>query len=149
MTEVSFYHLQRQPLEQALPRLLDRVLASGRRAVVMAGSPERIQALNALLWTYDPASFLPHGARGDGFAEDQPIFLTEREERPNGADVLALVDGVMPSFFADFARCLDLFDGNDPQAVEDARGRWRTYKEAGCAVTYWQQSAEGRWEKKA
>jgi DNA polymerase-3 subunit chi len=149
MTEVSFYHLQRQPLEQALPKLLGRVLASGRRAVVMAGSPERVQALNALLWTYDPASFLPHGARGDGFAEDQPIFLTEREERPNGADVLALVDGVMPSFFADFARCLDLFDGNDPQAVEDARSRWRTYKEAGCAVTYWQQSAEGRWEKKA
>ena len=39
--------------------------------------------------------------------------------------MLFLVDGVEADDLAGFARCLDLFDGNDPDAVEAARNRWR------------------------
>ena len=53
MTEVSFYHLQRMPLDQALPKLLERVLERGMTAVVLAGSTERVDHLNDVLWTYD------------------------------------------------------------------------------------------------
>lgn len=148
MTEISFYHLQRAPLAEALPRLLARVLASNLRAVVLCGSPERVQALDAALWTYDPASFLPHGTAAGGFAARQPIYLTTTEENPNGATVLAVVDGAEPAYVGQFDRCLDMFDGNDPEALEAARERWRHYKEAGFALTYWQQTPSGGWEKK-
>ena len=93
MIEYGFYHLTRTPLEPALGRLLERVLASGQRAVVVASSPERVEALNRALWTFGRESFLPHGSREDGFAEDQPVFLTDEADFPNGATVLVLVDG--------------------------------------------------------
>jgi len=147
VSEVSFYHLQRQSLEQALPRLLGRVLDAGLRAVVVAGSEERVDALNTLLWTYDPASFLPHGGPRDGNGELQPVYLTWHEENPGNAEVLVLVDGV-PAFDLDqFSRCLELFDGRDEAAVTRARTRWKDYQAAGHRVTYWRQSDSGKWEK--
>lgn len=148
MTDVNFYHLQRSSLEQTLPKLLEKVLQAGKRAVVMARSEERVEALNALLWTYDPNSFLPHGSKADGHAPEQPVWLTTQDENPNGAAVLVLTDGAASARLADYERCLDVFDGRDAGRVADARERWTGYKEAGHAVTYWQQGERG-WEKKA
>ncbi len=149
MTDVGFYHLTRMPLEKALPRLLGKALDRGMRALVMAGSEERVDALNAALWTFEQASFLPHGSARDGDAEEQPIYLTTEEENPNGATLVVLTDGVEPAFLDRFERCLDLFDGNDSRAVEAARARWRRLKQAGHATTYWRQTAQGSWERKA
>lgn len=149
MTDVGFYHLTASPLEAALPRLLEKVLAGGLRAVVMAGSRERVEALNAQLWTYSPGSFLPHGSAADGNAADQPIWLTDTDENPNGAEVLLLTEGVRSERIGEFARCLDLFDGADPEAVAAARTRWADYKSRGFPVTYLQQTTAGGWEKKA
>lgn len=149
MTDISFYHLQRQPLTEALPKLLERVLASGLRAVILCGSTERVEALDAALWTYDADSFLPHGTPVTGHAERQPLYLTDKQENPNHASVLVIVDGGQPDFVGLFDRCLDMFDGNDPEAVEDARERWRAHKSAGHTLTYWQQTERGGWEKKA
>ncbi len=143
MVEFAFYQLQRTALEPALGRLLERVLASGQRAVVRAPSPERVEALTRALWTFGRDSFLPHGSRADGFAEDQPVFLTDEADYPNGASVLVLVDGVEVEPPAQFSRCLYLFDGNDPQAVERARALWRKWRDQGREVTYWQQTERG------
>ena len=148
MTEIGFYHLTRSPLERALPKLLEKVLASGARAVVRAGSAERAEALSALLWTYDPNSFLPHGSARDGHAESQPVWLTHEDETPNGAGVLVLTDGAVAADVGEFDRCLDLFDGTDPDAVAAARERWKTHKAAGHGVTYWAQNEAGGWEKR-
>ncbi len=147
MAEIGFYHLLATPLERALPRLLERARAQGYRIVVRAASSERIEHLSALLWTYDDASFLPHGSARDGNAANQPIWLSERSENPNGAAMLVLVDGVDAEDLASFTRCADLFDGNDPAAVDAARERWRRTMAAGHTLTYWQQSDAG-WEKK-
>jgi DNA polymerase-3 subunit chi len=148
MAEIGFYHLLSTPLERALPRLLERARQQDLRIVVRAGSPERVEHLNSLLWTYDEASFLAHGSQRDGNGPDQPIFLSHKDENPNGATVLFLVDGVEAGDLGTFARCVDLFDGNDPNAVEAARNRWRTAQSAGHTLTYWQQTGAG-WEKKA
>ena len=148
MAEVRFYHLQRTSLARALPGLLEKVLARGKRAVVVAGSAERVEALNSHLWTYDDRAFLPHGSAQDGAAADQPIWLTDSLENPNQAEVVVLTDGAAADALDDFAICCELFDGNDPAAVEAARERWKAYAAAGHTVTYWQQSGRG-WEKKA
>lgn len=149
LTEVRFYHLTRKPLERALPELLEKVLARGWRAVVMAGSEERVEALNALLWTYGDGSFLPHGSARDGHPEQQPVWLTVGDENPNGAEVLILADGAASAAVPDYSLCCELFDGRDQAAVAAARERWATYKAAGHALTYWQQTERGGWEKQA
>jgi DNA polymerase III subunit chi len=148
MAEIAFYHLLSMALERALPRLLERACAHGHRVVVRAASPERVEHLNAVLWTYDEAAFLPHGSTRDGNPAMQPIWLTDRFENPNGASMIVLVDGFKAGDLEGFARCADVFDGNDADAVEAARGRWRRAREAGHTLTYWQQTASG-WEQKA
>jgi DNA polymerase III subunit chi len=146
VVEYGFYHLTRTALEPALGRLLERVLESGQRAVVVASSPERVEALNRALWTFGRDSFLPHGTREDGFAEDQPVFLTDQADYPNGATVLVLVDGAEADPPPQFTRCLYLFDGNDEAALAQARTLWRRLHERGETLTYWQQTERG-WQK--
>ena len=147
MTEISFYHLHSTPLEGVLPKLLEKALSLGKRAVVLVPSEERLEKLNTLLWTYSTRTFLPHGSEHDPFRDEQPIYLTTREENPNNAEILLITDGAEPSFIGSFERCLDLFDGADAVELGKARGRWRRYKEQ-HTVNYWQQAANGGWEKK-
>jgi DNA polymerase III subunit chi len=147
MAEIGFYHLLSLPLERALPRLLERALTDGHRILVRAGSAERVGYLDGLLWTYNEASFLPHGSQHDGNAARQPVFLTADNENPNGATMLVLVDGAEAAGIEGFARCCDMFDGNDPAAVEAARRRWSAAKTAGHSLTYWEQTASG-WQKR-
>ena len=150
MTELYFYHLQRQPLEAVLPNLLERSLERGWRVVVQAGSEERVAALDAHLWTYREDSFLPHGLARDRDPGDQPILLTAGEENANAANVRFLVDGVAPPPDATaYDRLVLMFDGNDPEAVEAARVHWQDAKAKGFAVTYLQQDERGRWDRKS
>ena len=148
-TEVNFYHLNKASLEDALPRLLQKTLQAGERAVVLLGSPERVEALNNHLWTNDPNGFLPHGAQRDGEAERQPVWLTHLDENPNKAAFLFVADRARSERVADFKRCFELFDGRDDEAVAEARQRWKAYKEQGHAIVYWQQTEGGGWENKA
>tara|TARA_R110002110_G_scaffold152440_2_gene345136 strand:- start:3950 stop:4399 length:450 start_codon:yes stop_codon:yes gene_type:complete len=147
VTDISFYHLQKWPLEDALPKLLEKVSSTGMRAVVMAGSAERVEHISARLWTFKPESWLPHGSPSDGRPADQPVWITTEDENPNGSDVLVLTDGTTSSRTGSFARVLEMFDGNDPAAVQAARDHWKVYKAEGHTVTYWKQTDRGGWEK--
>jgi len=151
VAEIGFYHLTRTPLDQALPRLLGRVLAGGGRAMVLCGGSERVEALDAALWLSSDPDWLPHGTKRSGNAELQPIWLTEQdapaEGAPNGARFLFLLDGAESTRLDRFDRVLDLFDGNDEASLAAARRRWAAAKSAGHALSYWQQGARG-WEKK-
>ena len=147
VTEIAFYHLVRSPLEKALPKLLEKTLEAGKRAVVMVGSVERAEALATLLWTYGRESWLPHGTERDGEPEQQPIWLTARDENPNGAGFLFLADGATSARITDYERLFELFDGNDPAQVTAARARWRAYKDAGHRLAYWRQTQSGGWEE--
>ena len=149
MTEVRFYHLTRGSLEDVLPRMLDLTLERGKRAVVLLGSAERVEALNAHLWTFDQDSFLPHGSARDGNAARQPVWLTHLDENPNAATYLFVADGAKSEHVGDYERVSEIFDGRDDAAVGDARARWTAYKSAGHAIEYWQQGERGGWEKKA
>lgn len=153
MTEIRFYHLERSTLESVLPRMLERVLERGQRALVLLGSKERLEAVNAWLWTYGKESFLPHGVPEDGFSADQPVLLASADQpaaaaNANNAEVLFLADGARTDELARFKQCVELFDGSDEAAVTAARERWRGYKEAGHQLTYWRQTGEG-WKQEA
>ena len=149
-TEVLFYHLKGQTPEQVLPPLLQKSLDRGWRVVVQASTEERVEALDAHLWTWRDDSFLPHGTWRDAEAAQQPIVLTVGDDNPNGAAVRFLVEGAgMPADVSAYQRVVLLFDGEDPEAVEAARARWSEAKSAGFDVTYWQADEKGRWQRKA
>src|SRR5690606_32593706 len=107
----------------------------------------RRDRLNEYLWTYEPASFLPHGTVDDGHTALQPIYLTATDENPNDADVLVRISGAEGGDFSSYARVLDVFEGSDSQK-DAARKRWKILKDKGYPLTYWQRE-NSRWEKKA
>jgi DNA polymerase III subunit chi len=148
MTEVWFYHLQQRSLEGVLPPLLEKSLERGWRVVVQTSSEERLEALDAHLWTFRDDSFLPHGTFREPQAREQPILLTVEDDNPNGAQVRFLVDGAaVPTDAAAYQRLVLIFDGDDPDAVAAARARWSEAKAQGFAVSYWQADENGRWRK--
>jgi DNA polymerase-3 subunit chi len=153
MAEVRFYHLTRYRLEEALTPHLRRVLERHDRAVILTPTSERVEALNAHLWTFDPASFLPHGSARDGHAAEQPIYLTTKLENPNRAKLLMLCDGApapQSEMLVELGYDLvcELFNGHDDEAVAEARVHWRQYREAGHKIAYFQQNDEGGWVEK-
>lgn len=150
MTEILFYHLKGQTPEQVLPALLQKSLDRGWRVVVQGCSEERIEALDAHLWTWRDDLFLPHGTWRDAEAAQQPIVLTLHGDNPNGAVVRFLIEGAtMPDDALVYQRVVLLFDGQDPDAVEAARTRWSEAKSAGFEVTYWQADENGGWRRQA
>jgi DNA polymerase-3 subunit chi len=150
VTEIFFYHLQRQPIEKVLPQLLEKSLERGWRVVVQAASDERIDALDAHLWTWRDDSFLAHGTDREAEAAMQPVLLTAQDHNPNGASVRFLIDGApVPADAASYQRIVLLFDGEDDDAVAAARTRWTEVKAQGFEATYWQADENGRWQKKA
>jgi DNA polymerase III subunit chi len=150
MTEILFYHLKGQTPEQVLPALLQKSLDRGWRVVVQASSEERVEALDAHLWTWRDDAFLPHGTWREAEAAQQPILLTVYDHNPNSAVVRFLVEGaVMPADATAYQRVVLLFDGEDPDAVDAARARWTEAKSAGFDVTYWQADERGGWRRQA
>lgn len=150
MTRIDFYHLQKTPLEQVLPRLTEKAYATRKRIKILVGTEERVEFINSLLWTYNEESFLPHGSKKDGFVEDQPIFISAGEENENGAALLILVDGAEPevSSLNNFERVLNIFDGNNEVALNNARAYWKEIKTQGFELHYWQQNMNGCFEQK-
>jgi DNA polymerase III subunit chi len=150
MSEILFYQLKGQRLEQVLPALLLKSLERGWRVVVQAVSEERIEALDAHLWTWRDDAFLPHGTWREPDASEQPVLLTPNGENPNRAAVRFLVEGAeLPADASAYQRLVLLFDGEDPDALAAARQRWVKVKNDGFEVTYWQADENGRWQRQA
>ncbi|UTW53878.1 DNA polymerase III subunit chi [Kordiimonas sp. SCSIO 12610] len=149
MQDIRFYHLTQQTLEQALPKLMVKVVEIGMRALVKVPDKSYLDTLDKVLWDFDPASFLPHDKDGSAFPEDQNIYLTLGDENVNQSDIIVLVDNMMVDDVTDYKRCLYMFDGRNEAVVSNARTHWKQFKDAGVEMSYWQQTEFGGWEQKA
>ncbi|KIN64879.1 DNA polymerase III subunit chi [Sulfitobacter noctilucicola] len=149
MGAAYFYHLTRRPLVETLRMLLGKSLENDWRVAVRGTNAGGLQQLDQALWLGPEAEFLPHGIADGEHDADQPVLLTTAEaaNRPNclmsvhGAAVTAEEVGAME-------RVCVLFDGEDEEALQTARGQWKTLKDAGASAQYWSEES-GRWEKKA
>ena len=145
MTQVGFYHCTRSKPFDVVPVLAGKAIEAGHKLAVHASDDTDLDALDRHLWTYDAASFLPHGRDN---AAMQPVLLTDGFEPANGADVLICVGGKLPGDASAFARVLYLFDGGDADAVKAARAHWRALSgKADVEPVYWTQGDRGGWQK--
>ena len=151
MSRVDFYHLQKQTSEDVLPKLLEKAYSSGSKIKVKVGTEARVDFLNSLLWTYNDESFLPHGSKKDGAAELQPIWLSADDDNPNGASMLFLTDEAMlsESDTEIYTRIFNIFDGNNYEALQNARDLWKNLRSSGAELHYWKQDNDGHWAEKA
>jgi DNA polymerase-3 subunit chi len=151
MPEVWFYQLQRRTLDQVLPSLVERTRSRGWRSAIQATTPQRLAALDDLLWTYADDSFLPHGGAGDGDPDLQEVWLTLGADNPNGAQIRFLLDGVAAEPFVDagYERLILIFDGRDEASLDDARAQWKALRGREAKLSYWEETEDGGWRQKA
>lgn len=149
MGEAWFYHMTRTPLEATLPVLLEKSLDAGWRVAVRTPDPSRLDWLDRVLWG-PGESFLPHGVAGGPHDPQQPVLLGTQPEAANDPQCVVSVDGapIAVEELSGLARAMVLFDGNSPQAVEEARDLWRRLTSEGAKAKYWSQES-GQWEMKA
>ena len=64
---------------------------------------------------------------------------------------LILADGAMPDTetLKQYERILNIFDGNDETALNNARAYWKQIKALDGELHYWQQNDRGVFEQKA
>jgi len=149
VAEVLFYHLTESRMEDALPSLLEKSVERGWRVGVQIPDAARRDFLDNHLWTYRDDSFLPHGTDAGETPENQPVLLTIAGDNINAATVRFCIDGVAAPEDLAYERVVFVFDGHDQAQLETARSEWKRLKTEGHSLTYWQQSPEGRWQKKA
>ena len=145
--QVDFYHLTHMPLERALPRIAERVLASGERLLIVSADDAQCVAIDRLLWDYAPESFLAHARLGAGDDALQPALIASDINASNGAKHVALVDGAWRDEALDFTRVFHFFD---EEQIGAARTAWKALADrAGVERRYWKQNDAGRWEQAA
>jgi DNA polymerase IIIc chi subunit len=76
VTRVGFYVVQAAAAGQRLEvaaRLADKAYAQGHNIYINATDKPQAQALNELLWSFRPASFMPHALAGEEQSEQIAI----------------------------------------------------------------------------
>lgn len=150
MARIDFYHLTSSTLDEALPKLVSKAYDTRKNIKIKIGTPERVDFLNALLWTFDDESFLPHGIKKDGFADMQPIYLSSDDENLNDAKLLFVVDGadIQEADFQNFDRIFYIFNAKNDVELSKARSAWKNSDQYSSERHYWQQTSSNTWQEK-
>ncbi len=145
--QVDFYHLTATPLDRALPQIAEKIVGGGGRLLIVSDDPAQRVAIDRLLWSYAPDSFLPHAELGSADDTVQPVLIASEVNAANAARNIALVDGVWRDDALDFDRAFHFFDDD---AIREARLAWKAVGEReGVDRRYWKQNEAGRWEQAA
>ncbi|GLQ19922.1 DNA polymerase III subunit chi [Algimonas porphyrae] len=147
--EYWFYHLEASTLKGVLPDLLTKTLSKGWRALVRFPDGTDLAEWDDYLWTFQDQSFLPHGREDRGRADQQPILLSNATEAASGFDAVFLIDGAALASVEGASRVMVMIDGRSEDAVQRERARWKALKNQDAKMSYWQQTSQGGWEKKA
>ena len=143
--QVRFYQLTSAPLGKVLPKLLEKIYEQRQRILVLCANEDEVKAFNDGLWTYSPSSFLPHGTSKEGQAENQPIWLSSKIEKPNGATVCVSIEPTKLEDLGGFETVVYLFE-----AAKNAPfiALWKMCQNKQVESIFWGQGAKGEWVQK-
>ncbi len=131
MTRVGFYVVQAAGASDRLhvaARLADKALAQGHRIFINAVDRPQAEALDELLWSFRPASFLPHGLAGAESSEQVAIGWGQDPGSHN--DLLINLQLEIPAFFSRFKRVAEVVT-QDEHSLAALRKSWVFYKDRG------------------
>jgi len=139
---VDFYQLSRDPAEAVLPLIARNTLKAGERLLVVSDNADQLGLISRELWGRIADSFLAHGFAGGDHDARQPILLSDTMAPANGAQYVAITDGVWRDGETGFARTFYVF-GED--TLQPARDCWVMLgKRGGVDRRFWKQQG-GKW----
>jgi DNA polymerase-3 subunit chi len=134
-TQVDFYLIgatdPRARLTTAC-RVAEKAYAQGLRVAVRTASPSETAEVDELMWTFSDRSFVPHAVwpAEPAVAEHTPVLIASGALPDSHRDVLINLAPDGPADPAHYGRICEIV-GGDEEHKRRARGRWRSYSEAG------------------
>ena len=128
------FYLIAKPRFAAQPLLLvcelaKRAFAADLPTLVLARDMAQAEALDDLLWSFDPDEYLPHQIAGQDEDEDEaPVLIAQPEIDAPLRPLLINLRDAAPT--GDFARVLEVVPA-DPAARGPLRERWKHYQALG------------------
>lgn len=131
MTRVDFYVVKTEGAEARLnvaARLTEKALWRGHRIFINCESHQQLETLDAYLWNFKAASFIPHQVAAKDSAEQVVLGFEQKPSDHN--DVLINLALSPPSYFARFQRVAEVVT-QDEASLEALRSAWRHYRDRG------------------
>lgn len=132
MTRVDFYILESgNGKELAICRLAQKAFVHGHRVYIRTADAAAAQRLDALLWTFNQGSFIPHALHPAPDNDAYPVLIGDAEPPADCADILIQLAPEPPAGFERFQRVLEVV-GPEETDRQSGRHRFRLYREKGC-----------------
>lgn len=142
MTELSFYHLNNMPIEKALTKLLEKIIISDQKVLLLLKDQEEVKKYDDLLWSNN-RSFIAHGSEEDEYSDIQPIYLTYQSKNVNNASILIILNTLGHNFnLPDFKKIINIFNGSDELELQKANTYWQS-QDSNIKLIYWWQDKNG------
>lgn len=150
MGHAMFYHLTHSSPQALVQLLVPKAVQQGWNVVIRSPDPDRLRALDDMLWQVPPDGFLPHAiAKNDAQDIEQTVLLTSDDAIPNAARYLLALDcaSVSAAEIPVLDRACLVFDAQDQAQMTHARQMWKTLTDQGIAAQYWSEET-GSWKLK-
>ena len=134
MTRVGFYIVENSDAssrQRLALRLTEKAHQRGHRIFLHCEAEAQARELDELLWTFRPASFLPHALACDDANEQ--ICIGWGQEPVGHDDLLINLRPQVPAFIGRFHRVAELVN-QEPARLQALRQSWRYYRERGYAL---------------
>jgi len=128
---VEFVNLGRVGLaaEPAAAHLAAHHHSQGRRVLIVARDPAQAERLDQVLWTFDPASFLPHALAGQPDQHQEPVLIATQPLNLNQAQVALFMAPPAEVPLDTFPHLVLLVPGQEGPELEACRQLYRHLKQ--------------------
>ena len=111
-------------------RLLEKAYQQEHRVFVYCNNAAEAGALDELLWTFKPDSFIPHHLQGEGPEPPPPIQIGYDTEPRGFSDILLNLSDNIPPFYTRFQRVIEIVAADESAKIR-GREHFRSYRNAG------------------
>jgi DNA polymerase-3 subunit chi len=131
---VDFYVLEGQSPSGRLKlacKLAEKAYLASQTVLVWHTDPAELKAFDALLWTFNDGSFVPHEALSGGAASsDSPVLLSSGVTPSANVDIIINLASDLPPCLSHTPRVVEIIDGDDARR-RAGRARFKAYRELG------------------
>jgi DNA polymerase-3 subunit chi len=131
---VDFYVLEGQSPSGRLKlacKLAEKAYLASQTVLVWHTDPAELKAFDAMLWTFNDGSFVPHEALpGSGSSSDSPVLLSSGVTPSANVDIIINLAPDLPPCLSRTPRVVEIIDGDDPRR-RAGRARFKAYRELG------------------
>ena len=136
MTLIDFYVLQKHTPEDQhnfACRLIEKAVRQGNRVMLATRNEAQSRALDALLWSFRPDAFIPHGVHGDPHAATAPVLISHHDDDERHSDVLVNLKLEIPTQFSRFQRLAEIVI-QETRVLDNSRQSYAYYKQRGYPI---------------